>query len=76
MELIAAVVSEGGQASPGIVVTFSADQGTLSNPNAVTNASGEARTQLTTSQQAVVSGDRRNEDEQQRHRGRPVRVRS
>jgi PKD domain-containing protein/Big-like domain-containing protein len=55
VELIAAVVSEGGQPLQGILVTFSADQGTLSNPNAVTNASGEARTQLTTTQQAVVS---------------------
>ena len=55
VELIAAVVSEGGQPLQSILVTFSADQGTLSNPNAFTNASGEAPTQLTTTQQAVVS---------------------
>ena len=35
VELIAAVVSEGGQPLQNILVTFSADQGTLSNPNAV-----------------------------------------
>jgi hypothetical protein len=55
VQLIAAVVSEGGQPLQGILVTFSSDQGTLSNPNAITNASGEASTQLTTTQQAVVS---------------------
>ena len=55
VDLIAAVVSEGGQPLQNILVTFSADQGTLSNPNAFTNASGEASTQLTTTQQAVVS---------------------
>jgi hypothetical protein len=55
VELIAAVVSEGGQPLQNILVTFSTDQGTLSNPNAFTNASGEASTQLTTTQQAVVS---------------------
>jgi hypothetical protein len=55
VQLIAAVVSEGGQPLQGILVTFSADQGALSNPNAITNASGEASTQLTTTQQAVVS---------------------
>jgi hypothetical protein len=55
VDLIAAVVSEGGQPLQNILVTFSADQGALSNPNAFTNASGEASTQLTTTQQAVVS---------------------
>ena len=55
VDLIAAVVSEGGQPLQNILVTFSTDQGTLSNPNAFTNASGEASTQLTTTQQAVVS---------------------
>jgi hypothetical protein len=55
VQLIAAVVSEVGQPLQGILVTFSADQGTLSNPNAVTNASGEASTQLTTTQQSVVN---------------------
>ena len=36
-------------------MTFSADQGTLSASNVTTNASGEARTTLTTSQEAIVS---------------------
>ncbi|MGH9254972.1 MAG: Ig-like domain-containing protein [Vicinamibacterales bacterium] len=55
VDLIAAVVGENGQALPGIGVTFSTDQGVLSSTNVVTDANGEARTQLTTSQQAVVS---------------------
>src|SRR5262245_39773270 len=55
VDLIAAVVSEGGQPLQGILVTFTSDQGTLSNPNAITNTAGEASTQLTTTQQAVVS---------------------
>ena len=57
VELIAAVVGENGQALPGIGVTFSTDQGVLSSTTAVTNASGEARVQLTTSQQAVVTAN-------------------
>lgn len=55
VELIATVVGENGQGLLGIGVTFNADQGTLSASNVATNASGEARTQLTTSQQTVVS---------------------
>ncbi len=55
VELIATVVAENGRALEGIGVTFNADQGTLSTNNAVTNANGEARTTLTTSQQSVVS---------------------
>ena len=54
-ELIATVVGENGQPLPGILVTFNADQGSLSSNTATTNASGEARTSLTTNQQAVVS---------------------
>lgn len=55
VDLIATVVADNGRALEGIGVTFNADQGTLSATNVVTNASGEARTTLTTSQQAVVS---------------------
>jgi len=55
VELIATVVSESGQPLDGIGVTFTSDQGSLSDSNVVTNSSGEARTQLTTSQQAVVN---------------------
>ena len=55
VELIATVVGEDGQVLPGVGVTFSADQGTLSASNVTTNASGEARATLTTSQEATVS---------------------
>lgn len=55
VELIATVVGENGRALEGVGVTFNADQGTLSANTATTNASGEARTTLTTSQQTVVS---------------------
>jgi hypothetical protein len=55
VELIATVVADNGRALEGIGVTFNADQGTLSATNVLTNASGEARTVLTTSQQTVVS---------------------
>ena len=55
VELVATVVGENGQPLPGILVTFNADQGSLGSSAATTNASGEARTTLTTSQQAIVS---------------------
>jgi hypothetical protein len=55
VELIATVVGEDGQPLPGILVTFNADQGSLSSNTATTSASGEARTTLTANQQAVVS---------------------
>ena len=59
VELIATVVggtADGdGQGLPGVGVTFSADQGTLSASNVTTDASGEARTTLTTSQKTDVS---------------------
>ena len=54
-ELIATVVGENGQPLPGILVTFNADQGSLSSNTATTGAGGEARVTLTTSQQTVVS---------------------
>ena len=55
VELIASVVGENGQPVQGVVVTFNADQGSLGSTTAVTNASGEARTTLTTSQQTTVT---------------------
>jgi hypothetical protein len=55
VELIATVVSVNGQPLEGITVTFNTDQGDLSEANVTTNASGQARTQLTTSQQAAVT---------------------
>ncbi len=55
VELIASVVSEGGQGVNGVTVTFTADQGTLSASTATTNASGEARTTLTTGQETNVT---------------------
>jgi len=55
VELVATVVGENGQPVEGVVVSFNADQGSLGSTTAVTNASGEARTTLTTSQQTVVT---------------------
>ena len=55
VELIATVVGENGQALPGVLVTFNVDQGSLSATTATTNASGEAQTTLTASQQVVAS---------------------
>jgi hypothetical protein len=55
VELIASVVSVGGQGVGGVTVTFTADQGTLSNPTATTNSNGEARTTLTTGQETNVT---------------------
>lgn len=55
VELIATVTAENGQPLQGIGVTFTSDQGSLSQTNVTTNSAGEARTQLTTSQQAVVN---------------------
>jgi len=55
IELIASVVGTNGQPVESVIVTFNADQGSLGSTTAVTNASGEARTTLTTSQQTVVT---------------------
>ena len=55
VELVANVAGENGRALEGIVVTFNVDQGRLSAQSATTNASGEARTTLTTSQQTVAT---------------------
>ena len=55
VDLIATVVGEDGQVLPGVGVTFSTDQGTLSASIVTTNANGEARVTLTTSEQAIAS---------------------
>jgi adhesin/invasin len=55
VELIASVVGENGQPVESVLVTFAADQGSLGSATAITNANGEARTTLTTSQQTVVT---------------------
>lgn len=55
VELIALVLGEQGAAVGDVVVTFTADQGTLSSRSVITNGDGEARTTLTTSQQTIVS---------------------
>lgn len=55
VELVATVVGENAEALEGILVTFSADHGSLSAPTATTGANGEARVNLSTSQQTIVS---------------------
>ena len=55
VELIATVIGADGQLLPGVAVIFSADQGSLSAQSVTTNASGESRVTLTTSQQSIVS---------------------
>ena len=55
VELIATVVGEDGQVLPGVGVTFSTDQGTLSASIVTTNSNGEARVTLTTGEQAIAS---------------------
>ena len=55
VELIASVISEAGQGVEGVVVTFATDQGTLAASTATTNASGEARTTLTTNVESNVT---------------------
>ena len=55
VELVASAATESGQGVGGVVVTFSADQGSLTASTATTNVSGEARTTLTTGQETTVS---------------------
>ena len=55
VELIATVVGENGQGLQGLLVTFNTDQGTLSETSATTDANGQARTRLTTTQKAIVT---------------------
>jgi hypothetical protein len=55
VELIALAVSENGQGVDGVVVTFAADQGSLSSTTATTDRNGEARVTLMTSQETMVT---------------------
>lgn len=55
VELVATVVGESGNGLQGIPVTFNADQGVLSAQTVATDAGGEARTVLTTSQKTSVT---------------------
>lgn len=55
VELVATVVGESGNGLSGIPVTFTSDQGVLTAQSAPTDANGEARTVLTTSQKASVT---------------------
>lgn len=53
--ITATVVDANSNGIPGVVVSFSTDQGSLSVVTATTNATGQAVTQLTTSQAATVT---------------------
>lgn len=53
--IVASVTDGAGNLLPGVPVTFSSDVGTLSASSAVTDSAGDARVNLTTSQQAVVT---------------------
>jgi PKD repeat protein len=55
VQLTAIVTDENGNRLPGVPVTFTADAGTLSQPTVPTDASGEARTTLTTARETTVS---------------------
>jgi hypothetical protein len=55
VELLATVVSVAGQLLGGVPVTFVTSQGQLSAPVVVTDDAGQARTQLTTTQNATVT---------------------
>lgn len=53
--LVASVLDTAGNRLPNVPVVFSSTQGTLSSSTITTDANGEGRVQLTTSQQAVVT---------------------
>jgi hypothetical protein len=55
VDVIASVLGTGGRTVPGVVVTFSADRGTLSSTIATTDANGEARVQLTTNADTQIT---------------------
>ncbi len=55
VELTATVVGESGNGLSGIPVTFNADKGVLSVQTVPTDANGEARTVLTTAEEASVT---------------------
>ena len=53
--IIASVLDASGNRLRNVVVSFATDAGTLSQTSATTDANGEARVQLTTSRQAIVT---------------------
>jgi len=55
VDVIATVLATGGRVLPGVTVSFSADHGTLSSTAATTDATGEARVQLTTNADTNVT---------------------
>ena len=55
VDVVAVVTGTGARAVSGVAVTFSADRGTLSSTTAVTDASGQARVQLTTNADTTVT---------------------
>lgn len=55
VEIVATVVDTGGNALRGAPVTFSTNGGQLSQSTAVSDDNGEARTQLTTNVESVVT---------------------
>ena len=55
VDVVATVLAAGGRTLPAVIVTFSADRGTLSSSTAVTDANGEARVQLTTNADTTVT---------------------
>jgi PKD repeat protein len=52
---MSAVLAAGGRALSGVTVTFSADHGTLSSTAGITDATGDARVQLTTNADTNVT---------------------
>lgn len=55
VQIIALVIDVSGNPLPGAPVVFSADNGSLANSSVATDATGEARTTLTTSRETVVT---------------------
>jgi PKD repeat protein len=55
VDVIASVLGAGGRAVSGVLVTFSADHGTLSSTTAISDANGEARVQLTTNTDTSIT---------------------
>jgi PKD repeat protein len=55
VEILAVATGENNQRLPGVPVNFGTSAGVLSNPTVITDANGEARTQLTTTREAIVT---------------------
>jgi PKD repeat protein len=54
-EILAVATGENNQRLPGVPVTFGTSAGSLRESNVITDANGEARTQLTTTREATVT---------------------